>query len=127
MIPMQLCFDGMGREIEILDVTQIDVDTVRMEENPIFTDRVSFGDIIKVREDKDTYHYIETLKKSKLARYTWLLTKEASESQALMELKNQVMRMNGNFQQVFGGLVIINVPVDSEFNVEEAINNIVER
>lgn len=107
---IQLCFDDTGGEVEVLDVVFIDEDTVALEENPIFNDQASYGDIVRVRRDKETYYYIETIKKSELIKLSWLVSKEVSESQELENLISKITKNAGRCEQVFGGLLVWNIP-----------------
>ncbi|WP_170287007.1 DUF4265 domain-containing protein [Paenibacillus faecis] len=107
---IQLCFDDKGGEVEVLDVVFIDEDTVALEENPIFNDQVSYGDIVRVKKVKEVYYYIETIKKSELIKLSWLLSKEVSESQELENLKDKVTKNAGRCERVFGGLLLLNIP-----------------
>ncbi|MFC5652334.1 DUF4265 domain-containing protein [Paenibacillus solisilvae] len=126
-VQLHLCFDGAGREIEVLDVKRMSKDTVKIMENPIFSDVVSYGDIIRVREDKDIYYYQEMVRKSDLVRHSWLLSKEATESQEIEEFKNQIIKMNGNWEQVFGGFLIVNIPADRKIGLDDSIRSIIEK
>ncbi|MFC4811662.1 hypothetical protein [Paenibacillus sp. GCM10023250] len=122
---LQLCFDADGREIEVLDVSVIDPDTVTIEENPIFSERVSFGDRIRVRRVGDVYYYIETLRKSELVRRSWLLSRRVSRSAELSAAKARIAEAGGNWEQVFGGLLVINVPQAIERGIAADIETII--
>lgn len=126
-VQLYLCFDGVGREIEVLDVTRISRDTVEIMENPIFSNVVSYGDLIRVKEERNIYYYMETVRKSDLVRHSWLLSKEATESQEIEEFKNQIIKMNGNWEQVFGGFLIVNIPADRKIGLDDSIRNIIEK
>ncbi|WP_090648031.1 hypothetical protein [Paenibacillus sp. UNC496MF] len=122
---LQLCFDEDGREIEVLDVSMIDPDTLTIEENPIFSERVSFGDRIRVRRIGDVYYYIETLRKSELVRRSWLLSRRVSRSAELSAAKARIAEAGGNWEQVFGGLLVINVPQAFEGGIAADIDAII--
>ncbi|NBD25398.1 DUF4265 domain-containing protein [Paenibacillus glycinis] len=124
---MSLCFDEVGREIEVLDVTVIDNDILIMAENPIFSEHVSYGDRIRVKVEKDIYYYVETLQKSELVRHSWLLSKEVSESSEIEQIKEAISRMEGRYEQVFGGVLVINVPKDAERAIVSEVNATIEK
>ncbi len=126
-VQLHLCFDGVGREIEVLDVKRISKETMRIMENPIFSSVVSYGDIIRVREDRDIFYYLETVQKSDLVRHSWLLSKEATESQEIEDFKNKIIQMNGNWEQVFGGFLIVNIPADRQIGLDDSIRSIIEK
>ncbi|PWV94454.1 uncharacterized protein DUF4265 [Paenibacillus cellulosilyticus] len=120
-----LCFDQDGREIEVLDGLRIDAETIRIEENPIFYDRVSYGDVIRIRRDKDIFYYIETIKKSELVRHARLLTQETSQSREIESIMNRVVRYDGRAEIVFGGILIVNIPREHEEEILQELNEIV--
>ncbi len=127
ILQLHLCFDEIGREIEVLDVSLIDKETLIIEENPIFNEQVSYGDIIRVKQEKEIFYYIETIQKSDLIRHSWLLSKDISESEEIEELKERINKSEGRCEQVFGGLLVVNIPKDSKINVDEEINKIIKK
>ncbi|KRE48742.1 DUF4265 domain-containing protein [Paenibacillus sp. Soil522] len=125
-IELQLCFDGVGREVEVLDVIQLDDDIYRIEENPVFTENVAFGDVIRVKPSNDVSLYIETIEKSRYTRHNWLLSKEVIYSVELKILKNKIRNWQGKSQQVFGGIFIVNLPADTEVDINNEVQKVIE-
>ena len=123
---VQLCFDEVGREVEVLDVVIIDSETLCIEENPILTEEISKGDIIRVKKVLEIFYYRETIKKSDLAKLSWLLSKEIIESKELIKLKEQVKQFSGSHEQIFGGLLIINISKEFEIEIVEEMNKILK-
>lgn len=124
-IALHLCFDGVGREVEVLDVIQLDVDIYRIEENPVFTENVAFGDVIRVKALKDVSLYIETIEKSMFTRHNWLLSKEVIYSLELKVLKNKIRGWQGKSQQVFGGIFIVNLPVHTQVDINDEVQKVI--
>lgn len=125
-IELHLCFDGVGREVEVLDVIQLDDDIYRIEENPVFTENVAFGDVIRVKPSNDVSLYIETIEKSRFTRHNWLLSKEVIYSVELKILKNKIRNWQGKSQQVFGGIFIVNLPADTEVDINNEVQKVIE-
>ncbi|MCA0757441.1 DUF4265 domain-containing protein [Paenibacillus sp. N4] len=125
-IPLQLSFDGTGREIEIIDVSHLGKDTFQIEENPVFTEQIAYGDIIRVRWMDDVAIYIETVKKSEYTRYNWLLSKEVIYSIELRMLKNKILEWSGKSEQVFGGIFIVNMPTQSTVDIHEEVQKVIQ-
>jgi hypothetical protein len=125
-IPLHLCFDGVGREVEVLDVIQVDDDIYRVEENPVFTEKVAFGDIIRVKTTNDISIYIETIEKSKFTRHNWLLSKEVIYSLELKILKNKIREWEGKSQQVFGGIFIVNLPSNTKVDINGEVQKVIK-
>lgn len=124
-IPLHLCFDGVGREVEVLDVVQIAEDIYRIEENPVFTENVAYGDVIRVKALKDASLYIETIEKSQFSRHNWLLSKEVIYSLELKVLKNKIRDCGGKSQQVFGGILIVNLPANAGIDINEEVQRVI--
>ncbi|RUS48256.1 DUF4265 domain-containing protein [Cohnella sp. AR92] len=118
-LQMQICFDSIGAEIESLTVTKIDRNLIRIEENPIFTDEVSYGDIIRVKKIKDVLFFQEIIEKSKLIRLSWILTKEQTESNQFGLLKERITDVEGRWEQVFGGIFVVNIPKHFKNEIEQ--------
>ncbi|WP_419871872.1 DUF4265 domain-containing protein [Candidatus Pristimantibacillus sp. PTI5] len=124
-IPLHLCFDGLGQEVEVLDVIQLDEDLYRIEENPVFTENVAFGDVIRVKTIEDVSMYIETIEKSTFTRHNWLLSREVIYSLELKMLKNKIRDWQGKSQQVFGGIFIVNLPAHTEIDINDEVQKVI--
>ncbi|WP_238649618.1 DUF4265 domain-containing protein [Paenibacillus piscarius] len=125
-VGLHICFDEQGREIEVLDVTRVAKDTYRIEETPIFNPGIALGDIIRVSEREGIAYYVETVKKSGLVRYAWLLSKEAAASEEIRSFTKRVTEHGGRWEQIFGGLLVIHLPKYSSVNVELEMARIIE-
>ncbi|WP_341281651.1 DUF4265 domain-containing protein [Paenibacillus sp. FSL H8-0537] len=123
-VELGISFHSSGQEIEMLKVTPIDDQRYRIEENPLFTEMVSFGDIVKLEQQGNIYFYKETVRKSRLRRYSWLLSQDVASSEELAAFKNRVADSGGNWETIFGGMLIINVPSHIDFDPDVEINNI---
>ncbi|BBI34264.1 DUF4265 domain-containing protein [Cohnella abietis] len=118
-------FTEDSREIEVIDVIQVGDSLYRIEENPIFTELVAFGDTILVREEPDTYVYLETVRTSDYNRFSWLLSKEATDSQQLDAVKSRITALHGRWEHVFGGVFIVNIPKDAPYEIHDEMNRII--
>jgi hypothetical protein len=126
-LELHICFDERGSDIEVLDVTQVDVDMYRIEETPIFNPGISMGDIIRVREERGVYYYQETVRKSNLKRHAWLLTQKAACSPEINTFKGRVTGSGGYWEQIFGGLVVIHIPMNSALDAQAEMELIIQR
>lgn len=125
-VGLHICFDEQGREIEVLDVTRVAKDTYRIEETPIFNPGIALGDIIRVNEREGIAYYVETVKKSGLVRYAWLLSKEAAASGEIRSFTKRVTAHGGRWEQIFGGLLVIHLPKHSAVDAELEMSRIIE-
>ncbi|WP_379153530.1 DUF4265 domain-containing protein [Paenibacillus sp. sgz5001063] len=126
-VGLHICFDELGREIEILDVTPIARGKYRIEETPIFNPCITLGDIIRVEEKQGIAYYVETVQKSGYIRYAWLLSKVAAGSREIQEFKQRIRAHEGRWEQIFGGLLVIYISRFSEIDVESEMALILER
>lgn len=78
-----------------------------------------------MREEKEIYYYVETIQKSDYIRYSWLLSKEISESIEIEQFKNRILHLKGKWEQIFGGVLVVNLPLDTEYDVNEEINRLI--
>ncbi|MBT2291130.1 DUF4265 domain-containing protein [Paenibacillus albidus] len=124
---LHICFDEHSREIEILDVTLVEKDNYRIEETPIFNPAVAMGDIIRLKEESGIYYYQETVQKSGLKRYAWLLSEEAVHSAELGIFKQKITESQGKWEQIFGGLLVIHVPQSCAVDVDVEMSAITRR
>lgn len=126
-VGLQLCFDELGREIEILEVTPVARDKYRIEETPIFNPGIALGDIIRVKEKQGISYYVETVEKSGFRRYAWLLSKEAASSREIRAFKQHIKDNEGRWEQIFGGLLVIHLPPYSVLDAEGEMARIIEQ
>lgn len=126
-VGLHICFDELGREIEVLDVTPVAKDKYRIEETPIFNPGIALGDIIRVREEQGIAYYVETVQKSGLVRYAWLLSKEAAASADIRLFKDRVTEHEGRWEQIFGGLLVIHLPKHSAVDADLEMSQILAR
>lgn len=110
----------------MLDVTRVDKDIYRIEETPIFNPGIALGDIIRVSEREGIAYYVETVKKSGLVRYAWLLSKEAAASGEIRSFTERVTEYGGRWEQIFGGLLVIYLPKHSLVDAELEMSQIIE-
>ncbi|MBW4083123.1 DUF4265 domain-containing protein [Paenibacillus sp. S150] len=126
-VGLHICFDELGREIEILDVTPVGQGEYRIEKTPIFNPCIVLGDIIRVEEKQGIAYYVETVRKSGYARYAWLLSKEAAGSREIREFKQRITEYEGKWEQIFGGLLVIHLSRHSGIDAESEMALILER
>jgi hypothetical protein len=65
--------------------------------------------------------------RSDYIRYSWLLSKEVSESIEIEQFKNRILYLNGKREKIFGGVLVVNLPFGIEYNVIEEINRLVNK
>lgn len=126
-VGLHICFDELGREIEVLDVTPVAADKYRIEETPIFNPGIALGDIIRVKEKQGISYYVETVQKSAYRRYAWLLSKEAASSREIGDFKQFIKETGGKWEQIFGGLFVIHMPKNTAVDAEAEMSRILAK
>ena len=116
-------------EIEIYDkrekfttrmyVEQLFDNVFRTTENEIFNCRLTLGTEFETRLNKDGKHeIIKITKDSNFITRRFFLNSQFRESEYRL-LGDEVMKQGGFWQVDFGGIATINLPKDSELNIDE--------
>ena len=116
-------------EIEIYDkrekmsttmyVEQISDNVYRTTENEIFNCKLTLGTEFETRLNKDGKHeIIKITKESDFITRRFFLTSQFKESEYRL-LGDEIMKLGGFWQVDFGGIATINLPKDSELNIDE--------
>jgi len=106
---------------ERLLLTALGKDLYRVEESSFVTAAV-YRDVIKTSDTRDgSLLFIEIVERSPLVTNTWTLRKEVIESQAVQSILRRIMDEGGNWEQVFGGCLIVHAPPEISREIEEQI------
>lgn len=113
---MQYEGDGQTRigfengDSEDLLVTSLGGDLYRLEESSLLGE-ASYRDVIRARRLSDgslLFQGVET--RSDLIMQSWLLSEQIIASPLFCDILAQVMASGGNWEQAFGGLILIHTP-----------------
>jgi hypothetical protein len=98
---------------EKLLLTPIGGDLFRAEESSFITDAV-YRDVIRATETDDgALLFVEITERSPLVTNSWILSQELIQSDAVQSMLKQIMDQGGNWEQVFGGGLIVHVANNS--------------
>ena len=100
-------------------VEQISDNVYRTTENEIFNCKLTLGTEFETRLNKDGKHeIIKITKESDFITRRFFLTSQFKESEYRL-LGDEIMKLGGFWQVDFGGIATINLPKDSELNIDE--------
>jgi hypothetical protein len=106
---------------ERLLLTPVGENLFRVEESSFVTDAV-YRDIIRATETQDSaLLFVEITERSPLVTNSWILSQELIQSDAVQSVLKQVMDQGGNWEQVFGGGLIVHTSPTTAKEIEEQI------
>ena len=104
---------------EKLLLTPVGGDLFRVEESSFVTDAV-YRDVIKATETEDgALLFVEIAERSPLVTNSWILSQELIESKAVQSILKQIMDQGGNWEQVFGGVLMVHTSPTTAKEIEE--------
>jgi len=124
--------DGPHRDLRIsfgdcdeeLLVTPIGPNLYRMEESAVLAD-VSYHDVIETELQTDgTVRFLRVLTPSGLTTETWVVSQPVLESPAMLALLERVMAVGGNWEKIFGGVLILHLPPQERDHIVSALNGL---
>jgi hypothetical protein len=93
-----------------------------LQETPAFSEFASYGDTILAEPDRDgVLHCRRVVARSGLKTVRWLASRDFVESAAWVSAQDRLMASGGNWEQLFGGYLILHIPMDSIADFEEII------
>lgn len=106
---------------ETLLLTPMGEDLFRVEESSFITDAV-YRDVIRATETEDgALLFVEIAERSPLVTNCYILSQDLVESDALQSILKQIMEQGGNWEHMFGGVLIVHVSSITAKEVEEKI------
>ena len=112
---------------ERLLLTPVGDNLFRVEESSFVTDAV-YRDVIKATETQDgALLFLEIAERSPLVTNSCILSQELIQSDALQSVLKQIMDQGGNWEQVFGGGLIVHTSPTTAKEIEEQILRIANR
>jgi hypothetical protein len=109
---------------EKLLLVPIGGDLFRVEESSFVTDAV-YRDVIRATETENgVLLFVEIAERSPLVTNSWILSQELLQSDALQAILKQIMDEGGNWEQVFGGGLIVHTSPTTSKEIENQIRRI---
>ncbi|MGE3414066.1 MAG: hypothetical protein AB7L91_17810 [Dehalococcoidia bacterium] len=96
---------------EALLLEQVGPDLFRLEETPVWSEFAVWHDVVRCTIDRDgTLQCVAVVEKSPLTTVRWMLSKDQVGSERLEEVTSLALAWGGNWEQVFGGILMLHVP-----------------
>ena len=112
--------DDYFQSFESSLVTPMGPGIYRLEESPLFSEVASFGDVIEAEQDDEGRLYFRRLvSKSGFRVYRWLVSQQIYESKEFADFYDTVMQIGGMWERALGGIVIVHIPADSNFDLKQ--------
>jgi hypothetical protein len=109
---------------ETLLLTPVGENLFRIEESSLVTDAV-YRDVIRVTETQDgALLFVEIAERSPLVTNSWILSQDLIQSDAVQAVLKRIMEQGGNWEQVFGGGLIVHTSPETAKEVEEHMRRI---
>jgi hypothetical protein len=104
---------------ETLLLTPVGENLFRVEESLFVTDAV-YRDVIRVTETQDgALLFVEIAERSPLVTNSWILSQALIQSDAVQAVLKRIMKQGGNWEQVFGGGLIVHTSPEMAEEVNE--------
>src|SRR5690348_5084747 len=99
----------------------------RMEESSFVTDAV-YRDVIRATETEGgALLFVEIAERSPLVTNSWILSQELIQSNAIQSVLKQIVDQGGNWEQVFGGGLIVHTTPATAKEIEAQILRIAQK
>jgi hypothetical protein len=109
---------------ETLLLTPVGENLFRIEESSFVTDAV-YRDVIRVTETQDgALLFVEIAERSPLVTNSWILSQDLIQSDAVQAVLKRIMEQGGNWEQVFGGGLIVHTSPEMAKEVDEHMRRI---
>jgi len=109
---------------ETLLLTPVGENLFRIEESSFVTDAV-YRDVIRATETQDgALLFVEIAKRSPLVTNSWILSQELIQSDAVQAVLKRIMEQGGNWEQVFGGGLMVHTSPEMAKKVDEQMRRI---
>lgn len=112
-------YDKRAKLSTTIQMEQLSEHVFRTTENELFTDELTLGTEFETRLNKNGKHeIIRIIKKSDFVTRRFFLTSQFKESEYQL-LGDEIMKQGGFWQVELGSVVTINLPKDSQLNIDE--------
>ncbi len=119
-------FPEIGCSVANIEVTPLGNSTYRLEEPVPLSECTTIYDVIKAKRiDDKTIRFIRVAENSNWNTYSYCIQKQYVDSAELDAVLAQIETNGARWEQVFGGLLFVYVPPNSEYNPDTDITAMV--
>lgn len=111
---------------EDLPLTHVEGNQYRVEFSSMLANpRVFYGDVIEINPTgQNSADFVRIVKRSGFIVSCRLVGQETVESTLFQGLLDKIMRLGGNYERAFGGVLIVHLPPSANFDVDEELQTI---
>lgn len=115
--------DGITEEIPL---THVEDNQYRVEFSSMLTEpRVFYGDVIEINPTgENSADFVRIVKRSGFVVSCRVIGQKIVESSLLQGLLDEIMRLGGNYERAFGGVLIVHLPGAADFDVDKELQTI---
>ena len=95
----------------------------RLWESPVFSEMAAYGQIIEVERAANAWRFLRVAGPSGLKTYRYLAPTGFVDSSHWQHFRARLKAVGGEWEQVFGGLLVLHVPYDSGFPLEQELRD----
>ena len=109
---------------ETVAAEQVSDDKYKLLETPVLSCRINYGTTIKVQPDeKGELEMVKVVRASDYRTRQFILP-SLSEPELMNKLGNPIRDAGGLWEVVFGGIIFIHMPRDSEFDLDALFKSV---
>jgi hypothetical protein len=106
-------------------VSSLGENRYRLEEAPLLTESVFYGDIVEAEKQADgSLLFTQVFERSGMKNYDYILPRSSFESAEFERLLERIDEAGGHWTQAFGGVLLVSMPPKSELNVSEEVEKL---
>lgn len=137
VVPIEMSHRPIRHQKGIMDVpeeggivdgtlTEVGEDLVRVDSIPFMSDRVKFGDVVRVRRlgRPGEFEYVETVVPTTWRCVTLALSREVVEGPALQRIGTRLHALGCVWDRVFGGLLLVAIPPEAQAGTEDLVGRL---
>ena len=131
---LRLAFnDGLGIALSFADgitesipLTHVEGNQYRVEFSSMLANpRVFYGDVIEINPTgENSADFVRIVKRSGFLVSCRLVGQKTVESPLFQGLLDKIMRLGGNYERAFGGVLIVHLPAAADFNIDKELQTL---
>lgn len=117
ILPIKIVLADGGSETVYAE--QIDVDTFRLVENPIFSCHIKYGSTVKVEKQENGDLIVSKLVRASDYHSRRFLLSSLQAQRYKGDIGDKILEAGGFWEIAMGGFVFINIPRNSTLNLDQ--------
>lgn len=122
MEQIELVYVYLPDSEEMVDATPLGNNLYQVMISPLLSEFVSYGDVVEATLDlRGKLVARQVVSRGSFRGWEFAIPRAFVDSPELNAFCDAVMKTGGNWERIFGGLLIIHVPTDSPFDAEKEL------